>query len=223
MVEFITKDKKVIPINNDKKLTSEQLKSQEKTPTLDSAKANDLKNKNEKIHGETVIGFLNHHAVTMSVEIKDKGRTQQGTDLKTYDNPVTLSMTGSVWNLSRSDITQGGQMQDTLREELDNGNLRLKNVSRDEFRKLLDVWDEWHLNDLNAGTDEQRKVIEAHKNEGKYEKFDKFLDRPRAILKDNKLNPDRGYDYGSSWLYRPIPNSILEFVRSIQNKLRIDN
>lgn len=222
MVDFITKDKKVIPIKSSKGISSSQVKSKTSEATIDSAKATMLKDKPEMIHGEPVVGFINHHAVTIKIRLESKGSPQKGTDLKMYDSPVELGISAGSWNLSRSDITQGGQMQDTLREEFDKGNMKLKSsISHDEFKKLLNIWDQWHLNDLNAGTDAQRKILDEHENDSKYQKLDKFLDRPRAILKDFKSNPDRGYDYGSAWLYRPIPDDVVDFIKMIQRKLGV--
>lgn len=205
---------------NTSSITSKQLKSESNPSSINKGKAQMLKDKKEFVSGEPVIGFINHHPVTVGIDLKEKNQQQKGVDLKLHENPVSLGISASLWNLSRSDITQGGQMQDTLREEFNKGNLKLKSsISRDEFKKFLDIWDRWHLNDLNAGTSKQRKLIEEHKDDPKYANLDKFLDRPKAILTDFKAEPDNGYSYGSAWLYEPLPKDVVNFIKMFKSKL----
>ena len=231
MVKFITKDKKVIPIK-EKGISSKNLKSDSSSSGVDKKKAMFLKDKPEKVHNESVIAYLNHHPVTIQIKLeegsnklKDMNHDQEslkGTDLKMHKNPVRLSISASEWNLSRSDCTQCGQMQDSLRREFKDGKLKLKStVSNEDFRMLLDIWDKYHLNDIKAGTEKQLDLISQHRNDDKYADKDVFLDRPEAILKDHNANPDRDWKYGSGFLYRPIPDDVQEFIRTIQRKLKI--
>lgn len=87
---------------------------------------------------------------------------------------LTLSISGNVWNNKHTDITQGGQMQDTFREALNNTAncspidpkkpyFKSLQISQDRFRKLLDIWDTWHLNGMNAACEHQRKEQWGHK------------------------------------------------------------
>jgi len=201
-------------------LSSNQLKEETSSESIDSGKAQMLKDRKEFVHGEPVIGYVNHHPVTLKLELREKGQPQQGVDLKTHENPIELSMSGSIWNLSRSDCTQCGQMQDTIRDELNSGNLRLKsNISQDDMKKLLDIWDRWHLNGLKAGTTKQNELIEMHRDDPKYAEQDVFLDRPRAILKDFDADPDNGYSYGSAWLFEPLSDDVIDFVKEMQGRL----
>ena len=68
---------------------------------------------------------------------------------------------------------------------------------------LADVWDRWHLNDMQACTVKQRDHLKAIGHKGDYASA-------KVALTAVGLNPDRGYDFGSAWLYEPLPESILE-------------
>jgi len=225
LVKGFTKDGKFRPTEkNTSGITSNKLNSESNPNSIDSGKAQMLKDKNEFVSGEPVVGYINHHAVTLSIDLKQKNEEQKGVDLKLHHNIVKLGISAGLWNLSRSDISQGGQMQDTLRDEFNKGNLRLKSsVSRDEFMKFLDIWDRWHLNDLNAGTTKQRELVDEHRDDEKYAQFDTFLDRPKAILMDFKAEPDNGYSYGSAWLYEPLPDEVVNFIETFKTKLADNN
>jgi len=233
MVKFFKDDqKRVRRIDDNKNISSKKLKSDSSDSGVNKEKAMLLKDKPEKVHDESVVAYLNHHPVTVQIKLEE-GSNQledmnhdkeslKGTDLKMHKNPVRLSISASEWNLSRSDCTQCGQMQDTLRREFNDGNLKLKSsVSNDDFRKLLDIWDRYHLNDIMAGTEKQLDLINQHRHDEKYADKDVFLDKPEAILKDFKANPDRDWKYGSGFLYRPIPDDVQEFIKKMQKSLRI--
>jgi hypothetical protein len=73
-------------------------------------------------------------------------------------------------------------------------------------RELLAIWRKWHLNDMNAGTEEQTAVISiwaAGKNYD-YEKACEFL---KSINLYEVPHPDTGkpYKYGHGWLTRALP------------------
>ncbi|MCV0393682.1 MAG: hypothetical protein K5790_10410 [Nitrosopumilus sp.] len=159
-------------------------------------------------------------AVTLNVELREKDHPQKGIDGKEYKNPLELGISGGIWNSNHSDITTGGQIQDTLREQFEKGNIKVNGISDEEFRKLLDVWDRWHLNDLNAGTKKQESIIDEHINDSKYAHLDEFYDRKVQILKDNDAYVDNGYQWGSAWLYEPLPDDIIDFVKHIQKRLQ---
>lgn len=51
----------------------------------------------------------------------------------------------------------GGQINDELRERIDEINFN-NEWNREKFLKLLDIWDEWHLNDMHPECEHQRKL-----------------------------------------------------------------
>ena len=178
------------------------------------------------IHREPVVGrikfpYMNYsQAVTMDIELKHKDHPSKGTDLKTYENPLELSISNGIWNKSHTDITEGGQGHDTLREALQKGYFTPTGLTRQEFKKLLDVWDKYHLNDLKAGTIKQNKFVDEYLENHKDERYD--YTKMKNLLKENGLEPDNGYEYGSAWFYEPLPEDVIKFVREIQEKLNIN-
>ncbi len=118
---------------------------------------------------------------------------------------LTLSISGKVWNNKHTDITQGGQMQDEFREALHNTVnyasidhkkpfFKSLKVSPNALRKLLDIWDTWHLNDMNAACEHQKKEQWGHKEiifnkyQLKDEIWHKQLDLERKTKKELALN-----------------------------------
>lgn len=73
------------------------------------------------------------------------------------DGVLTLSMVGDIKG-GRLGGESGGQNYDTIRAELvtsttpKNGYTR----TRSEIARILDLWERWHLNDMNAGCEHQR-------------------------------------------------------------------
>lgn len=74
--------------------------------------------------------------------------------------------------------------------------------------RLLDIWKEYHLNDGLCGTKTQKDFIKMHAQSKSYEE-------QCSILKENNLLHDRGHKYGCGWLYKEIPNEVLDFLKSL--------
>lgn len=88
-------------------------------------------------------------------------------------------------------------------------------------QEMVDVWREWHLNDMHAGTAEQEATIKRWIAEGNtyeygavcrmlqskgiYEVPSTCYDIPEDFEKAT-------YKYGERWLYRAIPDSILQTI-----------
>ena len=65
---------------------------------------------------------------------------------------------------------------------------------------LLDVWQEWHLNDLHAGCEHQRAL--GWEKDG----YDRHPSEPC---------PECGYKYGTAWNKVEVPASVLRFIASL--------
>lgn len=77
--------------------------------------------------------------------------------------------------------------------------------------KIYQLWQDYHLNDLHAGTPKQEKLIRmgrlAWEDLIDYDKQCAFLDEFNCLWDEN-IDEDwvaKPYKYGSAWLYRPIP------------------
>jgi hypothetical protein len=252
MTSFITKGKgknrKVIPMGKSGmskrkfKNTPTKMKGNFRVPTLPNDPPRSTIDDIDKlgtVSGEPVVAIIrdftgkrSKHKVTLDIELKEKDTDQDSWDGTKITNPTELSISDSIWQRDESDILSGGQGQDTLREALENGNLEVGNgITNSEFSKLLDIWDAWHLNDTTAGTRLQTELIEEHEDEAKYKKIDDHFDRSKQILEDFDAQPDtqtegfgeEGYSYGSQWLFKQIPDHVIEFVEEIQEKLEQDD
>ena len=181
-----------------------------------------------KIHGEPNIGKIkdygkNRKNVTLRIELKKKDGTFNGTDGKKYTNPLALSMSASVWNQNHSDSVQSGQMNDTLEKALSKNEFTPVGLTHSEMKRLLNIWDKHHLNDVTAGNDRQNEILEKHGNDLNKNDFDSHYDYAQALLKKHNANPHKGYHYGHSWLYKPIPQDDINFIRQMQSKIHGDN
>lgn len=117
--------------------------------------------------------------------------------------------------------------------KIENGNLSIRsesgqgqfNPSTDEQQQLLDIWNKWHLNDVNAGTVEQKEFL-LSKNDD-YEAIKKinpmvsYYEWALAVLAENEKSHINGinsahpitgepYVYGSAWLTHELPEDFEE-------------
>lgn len=129
-------------------------------------------------------------------------------ELSYKDNDMSkpeLSICGELWNATHTDIIMGGQCLDEMSKLC---GLRSNTL----FKKLHRLWKLYHLNGLTAGTVKQEQALDDARKSGKrlcsYEDSCKYLESV-GLLEDD------GYKYGSSWLYREIPEDDLKEIISL--------
>lgn len=79
------------------------------------------------------------------------------------------------------------------------------------LHRLNEIWDEYHLNDMKAGTPEQEAFIKCWKKFHKYE----YTDVCRALKDVGLYEVDldgEPYKYGHKWLSIEVPQDVLEFL-----------
>jgi hypothetical protein len=110
-----------------------------------------------------------------------------------------------------------GQCRDTLLTCLPEGDL-----SKEQLEKLYAIWNEWHLNDLQAGSPDQMKFMEQF--------IKRDYDTACVILDAAGLNPDpnylhegKPYAYGSAWLRKEVPADVIEWVFNLPSSSRAPN
>ncbi len=83
----------------------------------------------------------------------------------------------------------------------------LYRVSQHELVVFLKLWQEWGNNTWMAGTERQLAVLKANGIES-------FRDYHEQIqtLTENNLMVDRGFQYGSGWLVKPIPDKVRDKI-----------
>ena len=88
------------------------------------------------------------------------------------------------------------------------------NSDIDSAKKIADIWRNYHLNDLQAGTKLQQDTLEENRNEW-YKKNEDNYARKKEFLEYRNLLIDRDYKYGTGWLYKPVPQEIIDFLYSL--------
>lgn len=95
-------------------------------------------------------------------------------------------------NYAKRDSDIGEQLGQTLR--LTDG------WTEEQWYRFLDVWSEWHLNDIHAGCEHQRAL--GWEKDG----YDKHPSEPC---------PECGYKFGTSWHVIPVPDDVIEFLNTL--------
>jgi hypothetical protein len=78
----------------------------------------------------------------------------------------------------------------------------------DDVARLVAIWDEWHLNDMRAAC--------AHMSLPRDTSYDaqRGITCPRVSLVKDR----HAYRYGAAWLYAPLPDDVVSFVREFIRK-----
>jgi hypothetical protein len=109
-----------------------------------------------------------------------------------------LSIMGGVVR-RRRDYDECGQILDTLADVVTFAD----GWTADDVASLRDVWQSWHLNDMNAAC--------AHMDRDELVREDDGYGGQRIACGSVNTCPDpsgEGYTYGRSWLYAPIPADV---------------
>ena len=95
------------------------------------------------------------------------------------DGHVYASFISDVYRKHSSYMSGGGQWQGSAP------------------RRLKDLWDRWHLNDMRAGCEHQRALG-----------WTSYDDHPSEPC------PECGYKFGSAWLFEPLPEDFMALCDS---------
>lgn len=129
-------------------------------------------------------------------------------ELKPTEKGDALSVCGFGRFEGSRDCDFGGQcLDDEYFTKLAEKNYLVKEIVR--------LWKAYHLNDMNAGTPKQTEVLDDYFKDKSYD-----YEVARKVLEENNLLFDTledgtKYEYGTSWLYRPIPEKDLEEIKLI--------
>ena len=85
-------------------------------------------------------------------------------------------------------------------------NIKGKDLSLKECIKLLNIWREWHLNNMQAGCEHQRELLKCIKDRS----YDHLMKIPE-FKKCSKCD----YAYGSAWLKKEVPTNVLEWLKNL--------
>jgi len=122
-------------------------------------------------------------------------------ELKESKNGLIFSASGFIWDSQHRYYISCGQNLEEL--------LRLFPTDK-KLLEIGDVWCEYHLNALQAGTQKQTDFLRLHKNK----LIGDYYNLACLLLKENNLLFDRGYKFGASWLYKEIPAEIVARIKA---------
>ena len=150
------------------------------------------------IHNVHMVGVSEYGRVFVEVQYRTDGR---------------LSITGVVGPRSNGDARGScGQIVDSVRDvpHLAEG------WTPGMITRLVEVWERWHLNDMQAGSPRQRAWLEANPISVTYPESHYVVACERLAAAD--LNPDTehgDYAYGSAWLREEVPEDVIEFLAGL--------
>jgi len=81
------------------------------------------------------------------------------------------------------------------------------NPANEQQQKLINLWKDWHLNGMNAGTPVQQEAIEKWKDEGNEYDYEKIVEYLKSIGLYEVPHPKTGepYKYGHGWITKDLP------------------
>ena len=89
------------------------------------------------------------------------------------------------------------------------------------IQDMREIWKRWHLNDMKAGSPQQRKHLESFPEDiwrdshnSHYEWACDILEEADLLHDKNFIHNDEPYRYGSAWLKEEIPLEVAEKIRS---------
>lgn len=126
-------------------------------------------------------GYRRSADLVISVSLEVRRGAFKTTDHREISQLTELSISGGVWNRAHTDFIECGQIRDAL----DNMVSYAPGWSPPKIMRLRAIWDEWHLNGLNASC--------SHQTAGN----------------NSEPCPVTGYKWGSAWLSRELPASII--------------
>ena len=90
----------------------------------------------------------------------------------------------------------------------------------DNQKKLIEIWKEWHLNGMCAGTDKQEKAISEWKETNKYD-YAKAVEYLASIDLLIDIHPVTGdsYKYGSGWITKSLPEDFEDELNDLLDEI----
>ena len=129
-------------------------------------------------------------------------------ELRETDNGLEFSAQGEIWNPRETDIYFGGQCVDKV--------AAFPGAYHPKAKRLVEIWQRWHLNGMNAGSKAQEDYLREHPLDPESYRYPKsHYEAASEYLKQAGLNPDAdGYMYGHAWKHEPLPQAIVDEIMS---------
>lgn len=152
----------------------------------------------------------------MDAKVVCLGKTSDGYAFCTIKwDGKRLSITGVIGPKSNGDCRGScGQIVDSLKMES-------YCTGWDEVKvaRFQEIWNVWHLNDMRAGCEHQRKLPEfkAVRLPNGGWNCHKYPDEGGILCKPC---PTCGHEYGSKWLHEDVPGEVIEWLFALPESER---
>lgn len=135
-------------------------------------------------------------------------------ELRNTDTGLELSICGAIRNTFGRMVTCG-QILDTMKKHL---------AADPTFMRIFRLWDKWHLNTMNAGTEKQAAALEKAgitdyvaaceylKTVGLY--VDALAPNERLAHETDGATRTR-YEYGHGWITRTLPAAVVDEIYTL--------
>lgn len=138
------------------------------------------------------------------------GRVLVDVEITMKNTGLALSMSGEVWMKNNADCESCGQIYDHILEDVVTYKMPV-----DKVKRIIEVWRQWHLNDMTPGcvhiTPEMKSKKLQIKSKTQTAAWTRPDEHPDGILA--KPCDECGYKYGTKWLHRPLPQSIIDEIK----------
>lgn len=132
----------------------------------------------------------------LTLEIKNNEREATTINHQKVLGYKTLSICGEVVEYRKQNASNSGQIRDRLSEITQPS----KGFTLKDIAKINEIWEKWHLNDLQSHCAHQDKAI-------KWDQVDPC--------------PLNGYKAGSAWLLKELPQEIINEIQSFFYELAV--
>jgi hypothetical protein len=127
---------------------------------------------------------------------KDTPLTKETVTHDQVVNYITLTISGFAHKTVRSDWEYGGQIIEQIR------NLAHPCIPQDKLDQIVTIWQRWHLNNIKAACIHQTDFGNVDSTDW----------QTKANVETVKC--PKGYRYGSKWLLEPLPQSVIDTIKS---------
>lgn len=157
----------------------------------------------KKLHFPTVCVGVGQGKGCKTLEVEIRLDTQLCKDWETLEEKRMY-----VFGASAHGMRHWGQCLDYLQTNAER--YIMPESKRELFNRICEIWNEYHLNDLQGGTRKQTEHLtkELHRADHYTEACE--------YLKSIDLFEDRGYKYGHGWLCKEIPSEIVDEIMTWQ-------
>ena len=130
--------------------------------------------------------------------------------LENTSSGYKFAASGAIWNQNMTDWRTGGQNIDSILKLARKGNLSKSALA--VLEEISDLWEKYHLNSMQPGTEEQEKALE-----GFFGNYEACSNRLKELGLFEVQYNGKPYKYGHGRIYKPIPEEDLARIWNLLN------